>query len=299
MREFPVTTPDGRTLEVLEGGDPEGFGWLFHGGTPSSVAPSPMFDSAARDAGLRLITYSRPGYGTSSPRNAPGTVADDVTDSATILDELGVAEFVTLGWSGGGPRSLACAALLPDRCRAACTLAGVGPSDAPDLDFTAGMAPENVDEFAAAKAGLEAYTEFLTPGVAEMAGVTGADIAASLGQLVTPVDVAALTGEFADWLAATFRHAFVQGVIGWRDDGLAIMSSWGFDVTTTSVPVSIWQGRQDAMVPYDHGVWLAKNVSGARAHLFEDEGHLSLVGRIDEILADLRKQAGLPELGPA
>jgi pimeloyl-ACP methyl ester carboxylesterase len=65
------------------------------------------------------------------------------------------------------------------------------------------------------------------------------------------------------------------------------------------VPVSVWQGRQDAMVPYSHGAWLAAHVPGARAHLFEDEGHISLLARMDDILADLRQLAALPAPGSA
>ncbi len=151
-----VTTPDGRTLEVLLGGDPEGFALVFHGGSPSAAVPYAPFDDAATAAGLRLITYSRPGYGASSPRRSEQGAprfADDVADTAAILDHLGVEEFVTLGWSGGGPRALGCAALLPDRCRAAASLAGVAPRHAPDLDWSAGMAPENVAEYATADQG--------------------------------------------------------------------------------------------------------------------------------------------------
>jgi pimeloyl-ACP methyl ester carboxylesterase len=293
MDEIVIPSGDGRDLEVLTGGDPGGLPWLFHSGTPSATVPSPALDRQAREAGLRLITYSRPGYGASTPRPWPyPRIADDLADSVRILDELGVDDFVTLGWSGGGPRALACAALLPRRCRAAATLAGVGPADAPDLDFTAGMGPENIEEFAAAKAGVKAYEAFLTEAVAGLAGVTGADVAAELGGLVTPVDVAALTGDFADWLAAGFRHAVAQGTIGWREDGLAIMGTWGFDLADVRVPVAIWQGRDDAMVPFSHGEWLVANVPGARAHLVEDEGHVSLVTRLPEILADLRTLAG-------
>ena len=294
MRALTVTTPDGRQLEVLDGGDPDGFPWLQHGGTPSAAVPFPVFDTAARDAGLRLITYSRPGYGASSPLSAPGQVVDDAADSATILDALGANEFVTLGWSGGGPRALACAAVLASRCLSAATLAGVGPADAPDLDFHQGMGPENLEEFAAAAQGPEVYGEYLAEQGAQLATVTAADIAASLGDLVTPVDADALTGDFADWLAATFRHAFAQGVVGWRDDGLAELNPWGFDLPAITVPVSVWQGRHDSMVPYAHAVWLIDHIPGARAHLFEDEGHISVVMKIDEILTDLKDLAGLP-----
>ena len=28
------------------------------------------------------------------------------------------------------------------------------------------------------------------------------------------------------------------------------------------VPVQLWQGRQDRMVPYEHGVWLAAFLAG-------------------------------------
>lgn len=299
MDELIIPSGDGRDLEVLTGGDPDGYPWLFHGGTPSAAVTSEMVDRTAREAGLRLITYSRPGYGRSTPRPWPRPrIADDLTDSVVVLDALGVDDFITLGWSGGGPRALACAALLPRRCRAAASLAGVAPSDAADLDFTAGMGPENVEEFAAAAAGPEAYGAFLAEPVAALAQVTGPEVAASLGGLVTPVDTAALTGEFADWLAAAFRHAAAQGTIGWREDGLAIMGPWEFSLHDIRVPVSIWQGRQDAMVPFSHGEWLAANVPGARAHLFEDEGHVSLVMRLDEILADLKELAGLPASGP-
>ena len=294
MDDLLIDARDGRDLEVLVGGDPDGFPWLYHGGTPSAAVDSGILDRAARQAGLRLITYSRPGYGRSTPRPWPRPrIADDLADSVVVLDALGVDQFVTVGWSGGGPRALACAALLPRRCRAAATLAGVAPSDAPDLDFTAGMGPENIEEFAAAAAGPDAYGAFLAEPVAQLATVTGDEVAASLGELITPVDAAALTGEFADWLAATMRHAATQGVIGWREDGLAIMGPWEFSLSDVRVPVAVWQGREDAMVPFSHGLWLAEHVPGAHAHLFDDEGHISLMARLEEVLADLRVLAGL------
>ncbi|GEP37629.1 alpha/beta hydrolase [Nocardioides psychrotolerans] len=296
MTYLDVTTADGRTLEVLVEGDPEGYPWLYHSGSPSAAVPFAAVDEAARSQGLRMITCSRPGYGGSSPRRAeqgPPRMVDDVADAVTVLDHLGVGDFVTLGWSGGGPRALACAALLPARCRAAASLAGVAPYDAAGLDWSAGMAPENVAEYAAAEQGVDAYAAYLTTEFLPVMRASADDLIEAMGTLLTPVDRAALDRPYADYLSRTFRRAGAQGVVGVRDDGLAAAAPWGFDVASISVPVAIWQGRQDAMVPYAHGAWLAAHVPGATPHLLEDEGHLSLVARLDTILADLKDLAGL------
>ena len=291
-----VRLDDGRVLEVLTGGDPDGFPWLFHSGSPSAAAAYRPIDEAARAQGLRMITYSRPGYGGSTPRPLPDAgprFADDVPDIVALLEAQGVDRFVTLGWSGGGPRALACAALLPDRCLAAATLAGVAPKDGEGLDWFEGMAPENVEEYTTAEEGLDVYEAHMTTTFLPMREVTAEAVADGMGELLTPVDLAYLQPEFAEFLASSFRRAAAQGVIGVRDDGLAAVAPWGFDLASITVPVAVWQGRADAMVPYAHGEWLAQHVPGARAHLFDDQGHLSLIAKIDEILADLKQLAGL------
>jgi len=291
-----ITTPDGLELEVLTAGPEDGHPLLYHGGTPSAAVLFPVLDRALEVAGLRLVTYSRPGYGTSTPRadlDRAWTIADDVADAVAVLDALGIGEFVTLGWSGGGPRVLGCAALLPGRCRAAGVLAGVAPYDAEGLDFLEGMGPENVRDFDAAAQGRAALAPYIDEQVAGMADVTATDVADSLGQLVDDVDRAATTGEMAEYLAESFRRASLQGSGGLLEDNLVMVRPWGFDVGDIAVPVSVWQGSHDLMVPFAHGQWLAAHVPAARVHLFDDEGHISLWQRIDEVLAELRDMAGL------
>lgn len=279
-------TPDGRTLEYLVEGDPDGYPLVHHHGTPGSAIPYPSYAAAAAERGLALIQYTRAGYGESTPR--PGrTVADVAEDIAALLDHRGDTEFVTLGWSGGGPHSLACAALLPDRCRAAATGAGVAPYLAKGLDFLDGMGPENHEEFGAAVEGRHALEPYLEKEAEDMTTVTSEQIAEALGGLVSPVDKAYATGEFADRLLASFRRACMNGIEGWAEDDLAFTRPWGFEVADITVPVSVWQGAQDRMVPFSHGTWLAANVPGAAVHLDDDQGHLSLWGRIGEILDDL------------
>jgi pimeloyl-ACP methyl ester carboxylesterase len=66
------------------------------------------------------------------------------------------------------------------------------------------------------------------------------------------------------------------------------VTDWGFRLDDGQVPVAVWQGGQDRMVPYAHGEWLAEHVAGAEPHLLPEEGHLSLaVGAVEEIMADL------------
>jgi len=299
VQPHDVTTPDGRHLEVLSGGDPDGFPWFFHGGSPSAAVPyAPMLDAAA-EAGLRWITCSRPGYGASSPRlpaQGPPRFADDVADTAAILDALGLDEFVTLGWSGGGPRALGCAALLPQRCRAATSLAGVAPRHAADLDWSGAMAPENVAEYAAADAGAEAYEAYLVADFLPVLQAGPEQLEAAMGELFTDADRAVLDEAMLAWMVAVFERAGAQGVVGVRDDGLACVADWGFDPASISVPTAIWQGDADAMVPLNHGRWLAEHVPGTRVHLLPDAGHLLVATHLDEALAELRELAGLPAL---
>ncbi|MCZ2812041.1 alpha/beta hydrolase [Modestobacter sp. VKM Ac-2979] len=290
-----VATADGRVLEVLTAGPDDGFPLVFHHGTPQAAVPYGILERPAAARGLRTIACSRPGYGRSTPRGDAGTtatVADDALDTAAVLDHFGYDEFVTLGWSGGGPRALACAAVLPDRCRAATCGVGIAPPDAAGLDLLAGMAPENVAEYTAVRQGSAALTAFLEEHGTPVFSVTADLIVLGLGDLLPEVDKAALTGELAEYLAASARRAGLQGIVGWRDDDLTHSRPWGFDLGRITVPVSVWQGTEDRMVPFAHAVWLAEHVAGARAHLLEGEGHVSLVVQMDRVIDDLLDLAG-------
>ena len=285
-------TDDGRELEVVVAGAGDGL-LLFHLGTPTAASALAQVVEPATERGLRTVLYSRPGYAASTA--SPGrTVADAATDVRAVLRRLGSDRFVTVGWSGGGPHALACAALLPDSCAAAATLAGVAPHDAEGLDWLAGMGPENVAEFGAARAGVAALTSHLEAEAAGLAAVTGPDLVAALGGLITDVDKAALTGDLADGLAEVFRRSVSTGIAGWRDDDLAFVTPWGFDLSSITVPVAVWQGSQDRMVPAEHGSWLAAHLPSARAHLHDAHGHLSLLEHLPDVLDDLLQLAAWP-----
>ena len=286
-RAMLVDLPDGRVLEVAVAGPEGATPIVFHHGTPMAGVLFPPLVSAAAERGLRTVAYSRPGYGRSTPRLGR-IVADAAADVAAIVNALGAESFYTMGWSGGGPHAIACAALLPHRCLAAVSLAGVAPWDAPGLDWLAEMGDENLEEFGLVLRGPDALEPFLEREAAKLKDIRPEQVATALGTLVSEVDRAALTGEFAEFSARSMRHSLSSGIAGWRDDDLAFVRPWGFDLTSIRRPVAIWQGAQDRMVPFAHGAWLAENIVGAQKRLFPSEGHLSLgVGQVNEIVADL------------
>lgn len=290
LREL-IQVPDGRALECWASGPPEGLALLFITGTPSSGRHFEVVAESAARLGWRTLSFARPGYGRSTPQ--PGrSVADFASDAAEVLSWAGAAEFVAVGWSGGGPHALACAALVPG-CRAAAVIAGVAPRSAVDLDWLGGMGEENVAEFGAAIDGVEALEAFLSRQLPGMTELAAADLAEALGDLAPDVDRAVLGGDFGAELAESFRGAVATGIAGWRDDDLAFVRAWGFDPAAIEIPVMIWQGALDRMVPAAHGAWLGRAVPGAEILELPGDGHITpIANRMPEITARL---AGLVE----
>ena len=282
-----VVLPDGRSLEVIVTGPAEGVPLVFHHGTPGSALQFTAIQRAVTDRGLRLVTLSRPGYGGST--RLPGRrVADVAADTAAVLDHLDAERCLVAAWSGGGPHALACGALLPDRVVGVLSIASVAPYAVDGLDWSAGMGDENVEEFEAAAGGEPALRPYLDAAGGEMAKITGEDLSRAMATLLPPVDLAAVTGEFADDLAASFRGAVANGIEGWLDDDLAFLQPWGFEPAEVTVPTLLWQGVEDLMVPVSHGRWLAANLPNVTAHLEPGEGHLSItLGAIGRMLDEL------------
>jgi pimeloyl-ACP methyl ester carboxylesterase len=97
-------------------------------------------------------------------------------------------------------------------------------------------------------------------------------------------DRAAISGEFAEHLSRTLREGLSNGIWGWFDDDIAFISDWGFDLRSIERPLTIWHGVQDRPVPPSHGRWPVDHISGARAQVRAEHGHLSLqIGAYSDI----------------
>ncbi len=283
-----VNTTDGRVLAFEEYGDPGGTPiFLLHGTPGCRLSGRHPDESRVVNAGLRVITYDRPGYGQSA-RNKGRHVIDCVADVATIAGELGVDRFFVKGGSGGGPHALAVGARLPQRVtRVACDV-GVAPYEADDIDWLAGMDPANVKEFKWALAGEGTLRPELEQQAEQAIAKVEADPTALLSEFdLSPADRAVLEDpRVQQRLRASTRESFANGVSGWVDDDLAFTVPWGFEVSELEVPVEIRYGATDVLVPAAHGQWLAAHIPHATVIVDDTGGHLSSP---DEALEQLRE----------
>lgn len=288
LEALSVKTHDGRVLEVVAAGPADGKPLFSHHGMPGAAEMlDPLVDIGA-ERSLRHITYSRPGYG-ASDRLEGRSVASCVTDVAAVADALGYDRFYSVGSSGGGPHSIACAALLPDRVISAAAIACPAPPDAHGLDWTAGMSKENLAEVDATRGSDDELEEYLREQVESLLGTTPESVVTALGDLVSETDRAALSGALGEFIVRELAHSLSTGVWGWFDDDRAMFGhgGWGFDLSEVQVPLSLWHGEQDQFIPIAHGRWLAAHLR-ADTHLLADHGHMSLsLGSYGEILDTL------------
>ena len=264
---------DGRELEILDNGINSDRALIFHHGTPGHATTWLTWLDTAAAAGIRALSYSRPGYGTSD-RNPGRSVISINSDIAQVLDAGGINSFISIGWSGGGPHCIA--NTFDARNLGAISLAGVGAYGVSDLDFLEGMGPENHDEFGAALKGEAAISKWMDTNAPAMQTVSGEDLISALGGLIGDADKRALTKEIAEEMAATFRSALKKGFTGWIDDDLAFVQPFGFELEKITKPVIIWQGNDDFMVPQSHSEWLHKHIPSSKLNFVPGHGHISI-----------------------
>jgi pimeloyl-ACP methyl ester carboxylesterase len=275
IRETQVTTPDGRALQVGESGDLDGRPILTHSGTPGSRLQFSHDVEKAERQGVRLISYDRPGYG-SSDRLEGRTVAHCAEDVRAIAAALGIERLGVWGISGGGPHAIASAALLPDLVPAVAVLASPAPWGAQGLDYFDGMGELNVEDMRLQLEDPPAARAKQQEERVEMLEGTPEQLLEVLASLLSAPDRAVLTGELVEYLVETTRVGIGANDEGWWDDNVSLTEPWGFELHSITTPVLLLHGRQDRFVPFGHGEWLVRHIPGVQAELTHDDGHLTL-----------------------
>ncbi len=277
---------DGSTWAVRQAGDPDGQPLVYFHGTPSCRLEPAFADADCSELGIRLISFDRPGYGESTPQ--PFGLASVAGATATIADRLGLDRFATLGQSGGGPFSLACAALLGDRVTRCGVAAGAVPFQlapgAMDLldenDLAAvGLLPDQEAAAAGFARGFEGFRGALLG--------TDAEIGAGFRTMFGPHDREVIDRTGAPEMVTALRASLANGTSGAGWDNLAWIGPWDIDLADVHRPVYLWYGGADRHVPPGAGPWLAGHLPDATLRLREDDGHLGALEHTREILETL------------
>lgn len=283
MEEF-TTDVAGGSVMVRDAGDPTGTPLLYFHGTPGSRLDVAFGDDLAKELGVRVVSFDRPGYGHSGP--SPFGLTRIAEVGAAIADQLGLERIATFGWSGGGPFALATSIVLGDRVSRVGVASGPAPfQQVPggldllgDVDRTAlSFLPDDPERAAATfREGSEPMIAAIEDEDAFLEGVDALFSASDGDVLADP----RLRRHLYAMLSEGLRQGF-EGV-GW--DNVAWVGPWDVDLTAARRPVHLWYGEHDAMIPVSHGRWLADHLSDAALTVYAGEGHLGPMRHWREML---------------
>lgn len=281
-RATVVRLRDGRGLGYADYGDPQGWPLLFFHGTPGSRIMARCAAPLAAAWGIRLLAPERPGYGLSDPQ--PGRrLLDWPKDIREFAAALGLSRFSLVGVSGGGPYVAACAWCLPDLIEVAGIVSGLAPKDAMAGQLT---------RWQQVIATILPHIRLTRPFLAVMAGLLQRQPErwlTALLPLVPPEDRRLLQDPAIRQLQVDgIIQAWRQGVLAMAQDLAIFSQSWGFRVDEIRVPVYLWHGEADRLVPVQMGRYLASHIPGCQATFIPEAGHLWLFAGYEAILHALR-----------
>ena len=278
--------PDARRIGFCEYGTADGRPILWFHGTPGgSRQIAPVGRVAAQRLGIRLIALDRPGIGASTPhvyRNVLGW-ADDV---GLILDGLGIDRFEVVALSGGGPYALACAARHPQRTVAVAILGGVAPTVGPDrihgglVGVLHGFAPLLEPTRVPVGLGLQLLVRCSRPLASPLFEAFKGIFPEGDRRVFSQPDMKAM---FIDDILVGTRHHAEAPIL----DLIQFSRDWGFRLADITVPVRLWQGDADRIVPAEHAQHLAARLPDTQLRICPDESHLGVMSAAEEIFAVL------------
>ena len=266
--------PDGRCIEYIDNGVSSKSALILHHGTPTSMTVWGTWLAAAAELGIRAIAFTRPGYA-SSDRKVGRSIIDANEDLVEILNQLAVENFVSVGWSGGGPYALASGLL--NKCSGVQLIASVSPYDAEDFDWFQDQTPGMVEEAKISARSLEDSINFKENYYKEFRDMTAEQFLTEYAKRSSFESFETTYREFSKDLSFSMHEALRDGVIGYAEDEYAFLRNWGFETKEIQVPVLIWQGLDDLSVSPRMARWLNANIYNPTLKLLEGQHHSSIM----------------------
>ncbi len=273
--QLSVRLPDGRSLSYAEYGDSSGRPVLYFHGSPGSRLEAAYTHEAARVLRLRIVAPDRPGFGGSDFQS--GRQFDDwPADIVALADALGLDQFAVVGLSGGGPHVVACAVGMPERLTAAVIVSGAGPIDAYVARSTSRIGR------LLRRAAVPITRVIIGIGVRLMPAALRRTSADRMSRRPDPQVLARL--EMRELFRTELLEGLRQGSRGAVHEFGLHSRSWPMRLVDVTIPVHLWHGDNDKIVPIDIGRYVASHLPDCRTTVVPAGGHLMIIDHIEDVL---------------
>lgn len=235
---------------------------------PGSRLEGALFHKLAREYGFRFIGTDR--RSTFLPDRQLLAYPEDM---ASLADGLGLGRFGVMGWSGGGAHTTACAHAIPDRLLFNISFAGY-------TNFAEWPEAPQMLEGAADRASvrLARWSPWLFRLMFDTMGVYARRWPRRFVMRVKKTTHESGWALFEDdWFVEAFaaeqREAFAQGGAATTMDARVHYVDWGFSIADIAMPIHVFHGVRDKLVPIAFGEHLTTHAPGAILHRVENQGH--------------------------
>ncbi len=282
--------PDGRLMGYAQYGDASGRAVLAIHGTPGSRIMMQPADRFANQNGIFLIAPDRHGYGLSSI--SPDTSFRQwVDDIAVLLDLMNVDQFWVLGVSGGGPFATAIAAVMPQRVIGLALVSPVGIFDQQvrqSWSWRHRLFSSLLPRYPAlAKPALTIARRLLM--LAPYPFLKMFSFSLSRADRLILGD-----SRHQEALLAAFYDGLQSGINGVLEDLRLFAKPWQFSLAKIDMPVILWQGSKDYMVPEKAAYKLVGSFENVEIIGLPGQGHFWIFEHFEEVL---RRLVALPHEG--
>ena len=204
-----------------------------------------------------------------------------VKDIEFLSDALGLDKFSTLGISGGGGYTIACAALIPERLHTAVIVSGAWQADAikhfPRATRFAWMLARKFPWINLFTLELEQRSFKKSPE----------KLSEKFKKQFSSVDYEVLKSPAKlEILRQISIESMSQGLKGTAYDVQLYLQNWDFSLDEIQIPLRFFHGEQDMTIPISVAKQVAISLPTAQLATYPKEGHFSLIVNQFETIAD-------------
>jgi len=277
-KSFPahlIVLHDGRRLAYAEYGEKHGFPLFYFHNHGGSRLQGQFFHRDAQQAGFRIIAIDRPGIGFSDPVRALSHISfsDDIVE---LADSLALSRFGLLSWAGGSPFAFAAAHQHPGRIKLLISLCSVPMQRRQAFPIRTLAASLHRFSLAAMKMFISIRQVSCTRNAQQYLNRLSEDLCFADKKVIQNPAVLKL-------MQQGIEESRRQGGLSLANDSRLCFEPWDFALAEIKVPVQLWHGSADTLVPSHFARVLAQGLVDCVLRKVAHRGHLFFMQSAEEV----------------